>query len=381
MKLVFTIASLGAGGAERMLTELAAHFAQRGHEVVVATFCTPDAVDFYTLPSAVRRVHMGNPAPSRSALGKLAANLERIRCLRRLLKAECPDSVLSFMDTMNVTTILAAAGLRMRVVVAERSDPASNMMVPKMWRIGRRLTYRFADLVTAQTKGAADWLRAHCGGNVCVIPNALRELPPPTVPRETLVLSVGRLDANKGFDVVVDAFARVHQRFPAWRLAIVGDGPLRDTLAAQARLSGIESKVQWVGTTRQIEGWYARAGMLVQGSRLEGFPNVLLEGMGMGLAVVSTDCRSGPADLVQSGANGVLVPVDDASAMAEAMARLMGNESECQRLGGMALEVRHRYAPQVVLPLWEKALATSNAPKPLRTEGAGNASGSAAPRP
>lgn len=357
MRYVFVISTLGPGGAERVLAELATHFSRKGNDVSVATFEDVGVVDFYPLPPGVQRRFLGNPQASGHVLGKLAANFDRVLRLRRLLRELRPAAVLAFMDTANVTAILATIGLPIRVVASERTDPGSNTTLPRLWRHARRLTYRFADIVVAQTEGAAIWLRQHCHCAVRVIPNALRPLPQADQPRQPLLLTVGRLDRNKGVDVVLEAFGQVHQRFPAWRLAVVGDGPLRESLVALAQRVGIGAKIEWVGATREVETWYARASLLALGSRFEGFPNVLLEAMGMGLAVVSTDCRSGPADLVRHGHDGLLVPVDDVAAMAAAMETLMSDESERLRLGVAALEVRQRYAPNVVFPHWEAALA------------------------
>lgn len=357
MKAVLVIPTLDAGGAERAMTELAGFLAERGDDIVLATFEATGTQDFYAPHPAVRRVRLGNPQPAGSIAGKLAANWQRVQSLRRLLSAEKPAVLLGFMETANVLCLLAAAWLKLPVVVAERTDPAMHTAVPAAWRHGRRLLYRRATAIVAQTDAAASWLREHCGAAVHIIPNALRPLPPAGAARELLLLSVGRLEPVKGFDVLLRAFALVHSDFPAWQLAIVGEGAEGERLRALASALGLDQRVAWHGRTREIECWYARAAIVVQASRFEGFPNVVLEAMGMGAAVISTDCRSGPRELISSGNNGWLVPVDDEMALAGALRTLMADAGLRQRLGDAAMSVLQRFSTEHVLGQWRQLLA------------------------
>lgn len=370
MKVVLAIYSLGTGGAERAMVELAGHLRQRQWDVTVVTLeADPDAGDFYIVPKGVRRVRVPNAAARGGAWRKVQGNWRRIAALRGLLKDERPDVVLSFMETTNVTCLLAARGLGIPVVVAERTDPEMHLPhVPAPWRHGRRLMYRHAAAVTAQTEAAAAWLRRNCGVPVRVIPNALRRLPPCDGVREPLVLSVGRHVHEKGFDVLLHAFAQASIAHPDWRLAIVGNGPLRSKLQDQANALGIASRVEWPGTTQAIEVWYARAAIVAQASRFEGFPNVLLEAMGMGAAVISTDCRSGPREIISSGKNGLLVPVDDAAALALGLQRLITEPALRHDLGLRAQYVRAAYSEEHILERWRELLeaaAATNRRQPL----------------
>lgn len=355
--ILLVISTLGAGGAERALTELAAYLARRCARVIVATFDDEQAEDFYRVDYRVVRVKLGNPKPSTSLSGKVLANRRRVVALRRLIAAERPAVVLAFMEATAVLCLLAARSQRIPVVVAERTSPGLNTAVPLAWRAARWLLYRRARAVVAQTEYAAAWLREHCGVVAQVIPNAVREMPlAATSQREPLVLSVGRLSREKGFDVLLRAFAEARKSYPDWQLAIVGDGPLRDVLRSLAEDLGLGSAVQWVGLTGEVEKWYARASVAAQASRFEGFPNVILEAMATGLAVVSTDCRSGPRELISHGENGLLVPVDDAPALAQALRTLLADAPLRERLGSAATGVRDRFAADKVLVKWEVLL-------------------------
>jgi glycosyltransferase involved in cell wall biosynthesis len=174
--------------------------------------------------------------------------------------------------------------LNVHTVVSESIDPAANDQVEKFWILGRKMLYRHSDVVVAQTHHAAEWLTEHCKTKTCIIPNALRPLPEFNRIREYLVVTVARLDNQKGLDVLLQAFAHIATDFPKWRLVILGEGPERQALTALCKQLELTGKVDMPGRVMNVENWLARAGLVVQPSRFEGFPNAVLEAMGMGVA-------------------------------------------------------------------------------------------------
>jgi glycosyltransferase involved in cell wall biosynthesis len=294
--------------------------------------------------------------PRRGVLATLKTVMARVSALRSVLRREHPRVVLSFIAENNVMALLAARGGHWRIVVSERVQPAVDETLGLTWRVLRYLTYRQANCVVAQTQSAASWLRAHARVAAEVIPNALRELPASGVERESLVLAIGRLTRQKGFDLLLEAFARIRGEFPAWRLVILGQGPERQVLAAQCAALGLGDIVDMPGVERNVEGWLARAGVVVQPSRFEGFPNVILEAMGMGAAVVSADCEAGPAELIEDGVNGRLVPVEDVSGLAAALRELLASREKRERLGTAALAVRETYRTERIMNAWGAVL-------------------------
>jgi glycosyltransferase involved in cell wall biosynthesis len=359
------ISSLGAGGAERAMSELAGGLIEAGWRVTLATMTSPDAVDRYPLKDGVRRVHLGNPPPAGGLLGKLRANAVRIRRLRAAMRAFAPAVVVSFMESNNVLALLAARPLGLPVVVAERTDPSLHLPhVPAMWRWGRRRFYRRAAAVVAQTREAADWLQVECNCPATVLPNALRALPAPTAAREDWIVSAGRLEPVKGYDIVLAAFARVAPELDGWRLVIAGEGRLRKDLQDRAAALGITGRVDWLGHRDDVERVLERASVVALASRYEGFPNVLLESLGMGAAVVATECRSGPSEMIDHDVNGLLVPVDDVEAMAAGMRRLATDPSLRERFGVHARSVRDTYAAPIIMQRWVALLTSAAALRP-----------------
>jgi len=355
--VLLVTANLDAGGSERQLAGMANYWAAHGVRVTVVSWNKPDSADFYSLDPRVRRRHL-HAASAGGTLGTLISTLRRIFRLRRLIGAERPDAIISFITESNVLTLLAGMGLKTRIVVSERAHPALDLGVPRPWRLLRTFLYSSAAEVVAQTRETAGWIEQHCGARTRVIPNALRALPPvPSGGRQPLIVAVGRLVTQKGFDLLLAAFARIAVEFPEWRLVIIGEGPERASLLEQRDRLGLAGRAELIGRSDAVESWMAQAGLVVQPSRFEGFPNVVLEAMGMGAAVVSANCLAGPADLIRDGVNGRLVPVEDIEALAEAMRTLLAEPEMRVRLGREALAVRDRFREERVMALWSDYLA------------------------
>lgn len=368
--VLMVTASLEGGGAERVMSNMASYWAARGWRVQLATFSSSRIADFYPLAAAVERVWLDADALAAAPASRWRSNLTRVLKLRRLVRTSKPDVVLSFIDVPNVLTILATRGLGRRLVVSERHDPGETeengryegaYVLGRPWRILRRRIYRWSDLVIAVNSGAAEWLGRECRAAVEVIPNPLRELPLPSAAREDLVLGVGRLAMQKGFDLLLRAFDQVAGGFPRWRLVILGNGPeharLQELRAGLASRDRIEIK----GAVTDVESWMARAGLIVLPSRFEAYGNAILESLGMGAAVISTACGGTPS-FMTDGVNGRLVPVEDLGALVRAMAELMADPERRRRLGEQALKVRETNRQELIMRKWEQCLFPGGAP-------------------
>jgi len=358
--LVF-IHSLHGGGAERVAAELSSWWAQAGRHVTLVTQEGADS-DAYPLDPAVERVVLDTAGASGGGLAGLLANLRRLRALRACLKRARPDVVLGMMTTASVLAVLAATGLPCRVIATEHTHPPSQQL-GAMWLRLRRWAYPRAARVVALTRGTAQWLAEHVpGSRLAVIPNPvhwpLREAGPALAPppREAgpLLLAVGRLHPDKGFDVLLRAYAQLAPAHPDWRLAILGEGGERAALQAQAEALGIADRVDMPGRAGNVGDWYARADLYVLSSRVEGLSNTLLESLASGVAAVAFDCETGPREIVRDGEDGVLVrPVQDPAALAQALSRLMSDPQARARMAARAVDVRERFAPGRILARWQ----------------------------
>lgn len=355
------VSSLGGGGGERILLDLAGGWVGRGHEVTIVTLSTP-STDAYPVPAGVTRVALDAMG---SDGGRLLAPLRlwrRIRQIRRALVATAPDVVVGFMVPTTVLALRAARGLGVATFAYELVDPQmERVQAPYGWL--RRRTYPHATAVLAQTPRAKAALEALAPGcRVVVVPGfvppfVLGAERPELADGPPVFLAVGRLTPQKGFDLLLQAFARVAPALPDWTLRVLGSGPAAAELASLAVALGVGDRVEWIPRHPAPWSFATRSSIFVLSSRYEGFPNVLLEAMAVGLPPIAFDCPSGPAEIVESGCNGVLVRCGDVEALARALQDLAGNPVRREALAAAAWAgVRQRWTLGRALDAWEKLL-------------------------
>jgi GalNAc-alpha-(1->4)-GalNAc-alpha-(1->3)-diNAcBac-PP-undecaprenol alpha-1,4-N-acetyl-D-galactosaminyltransferase len=420
--LAFVIAHLGPGGAQRVAANAANALVERGFDVhVIITKYRPDAyvVDprvtvHSNLPRAaasfdadIAEENSADPTPATStndatgakrververvglvtgyikpnvppvmfdfAVRVLSPVLPAIRLaratislrrqalwLRGKIKIVEPDAVLSFLTQTNILTVLATRGLDTHVVISERNDPRLQRHRPRVEFL-RRVVYRWADVVTANSKGAMTALESFVPKEkLAFLPNPLAAAPSSETASfaAPTVITVGRLVEQKGIDVLLAAWATVAAALPDWRLALVGDGPLGSELKEQARKLGVADSIDWVGHVSDPYPLLRGAQFFVMTSRFEGTPNALLEAMACGLPAVVSDASPGPCELIGSGddAAGLIVPVEDAGATAEAIIRLARGETLRRRFGLAARERARAHDPDHAIDVWLKLL-------------------------
>ena len=366
MKLLIFIHSLSAGGAERVTANLANYWADMGWALTIVTM-TGRERDFYELHPDIRRIALRVDADSVNTFAAIRHNLRRVRVLRAVLRREKPDVALGMMSTANCLLSIASMGAGIPAIGSERSYPPL-LPLHWFWSVMQRLTYPLASCVVAQTGIVGEWLEKYCpGSRVKVIPNPVvwpLPLNKPIVdprawiaPDRKALLAVGRLGPEKGFDLLLDAFASMVKDFPDWDLVILGKGPEREALEAKRTVLGLEGRVFMPGRAGNVGAWYDRADLYVMTSDYEGFPNTLLEAMAHGLPAVSFDCETGPREMIRHEVNGLLVPpVKGYQGLASALRCLMRNDALLSRMGEAACEVRERFSMETVREFWAEAL-------------------------
>jgi glycosyltransferase involved in cell wall biosynthesis len=207
-----------------------------------------------------------------------------------------------------------------------------------------------------QTEGARSFY-PKLNKHVRIIPNpVLVEKDIPSVPpqfRRSCIVSVGRLQRRKGFDVLIDAFARVHRELPEYKLYIYGEGEERLALEAQIAAAGLQEAVFLPGIAIQILKKNRDIKLFVMPSRSEGIPNVLIEAMSEGIPCVSADCSPGGARLLLGDSyGGLLVPPDNADAMAEAMLKMLMNNEMAEQFAQRAQKSLSRFAVENIAEIW-----------------------------
>lgn len=353
-KVLIVISGLGAGGAERVASTMANYWAGRGRRVGLMTLASLQE-DHYQLDAAVTRLSLDIIWPSRNSWHGLKSNLRRVRMIRQAILDFDPDLVVSFIERTNVLVIGALLFSEIPVIVSERIDPRY-YTVDWVRRIARRVLYPLAESVVVQTNSVAVWgRRVTSARRVSIIANPLGSLPeaPPYEDRPRQMLAVGRLTEQKGFDVLICAFAASQLRKDGWTLTILGEGPQRGALENLVERCGLSAQVSLPGVEPAPWRRLQRSRLFVLSSRYEGFPNALLEAMAMGCACISTDCPSGPGEVINHGDDGILIAVDDVDGLTSALNDLGGDTDMALQLSECALRVRERFAIERIMADWD----------------------------
>jgi GalNAc-alpha-(1->4)-GalNAc-alpha-(1->3)-diNAcBac-PP-undecaprenol alpha-1,4-N-acetyl-D-galactosaminyltransferase len=333
LRFFLIIPSLRVGGAERVMSVLANRLAELNHEVHIVLLLNDAA--FYSIDSRVQ-IHKLN-FENKGRVAKVISELRTFFQLRKLIKSEQPQVVLSFMTKYNLLTLFATRFLNTKVFVSDRSNPKK--VLPTAVRLLRKLLYRRATGIIAQTQLAKKLLAAETQQkNIEVIHNPLNEMNfSHSAPREKVVLNVGRLVATKGQLRLIEEFAKI----PAseWRLLILGDGPMKGDLQAKIKELNLEERVILQGAVSNVNEYLQKAGIFVFSSFSEGFPNSLAEAMYAGLPCISFDCDAGPKEIIQTMHNGILVEVGDFEHLRSEMERLIMSEQLRKDLAAEAVKI------------------------------------------
>lgn len=359
--LAFYVPSLTVGGAERVTVTIANGLAEQGYNVDLLVSFSEGAFK-KEVCDAVRLIDL--ETPSIPGIGIGAA----VPALRRYIKTESPSMIFSQMTYAN-DICLVAHGLAGSDAVAVPTihNTLGVQEAPKEkfveWLAGQ-LSSR-ADQFVAVSEGAAESIVEHVGvapEDVTVLHNPIpvEEIRMQSrepidhkwldVPEYEVVLGVGRLEPQKNFSLFLEAFRRVHEARPQTRAIIVGQGSERDELEQLTRDLGISEKVSFAGYVDNPYGYMAGASVLAMSSVHEGLPTVLIEALACGCPVVSTDCPSGPYEILEGGEIGPLVPVGDDIALADAICATLEQPPETGRLVDRARD----FAPEAVLQDYEE---------------------------
>ena len=374
----------GRGGTIRTTLSMAGALAERGHDVEVASVVQRRAQPFFPVPPGVRLVSLTGIRPRRSRPGtpvnalrwgtrvalrrtrsrlahprdKRCADwtLAHDRAVSRYVRAQKDCVVIATRLTLNLA--LATLRIERQVAVAAEHNHLTGDAVLRAELADR---FRRVDALAVLTEGDAAAYRSVLGEAcpVAVMPNAL---PLGTPLRRSplsapVAVAAGLLTRRKGFDVLVDAWRTVAEARPDWRLRIYGAGEEHAALQQQVEQAGLTDVVSLEGFEPDLATRLDEASLFVLSSRREGMPMVVIEAMAAGLPIVAADCPTGPAELLDGGRCGVLVPVGDSAALAEGILRVVTDPAEQRRLADAAEARASAFDLSATAARWESLFA------------------------
>lgn len=355
-RIALFISSLQKGGSERVMVNLAEYFHEKKYDVILVTQYKKE--NEYSISPEIRRVY-SEPEEHELQNGRIKNFCVRYRTLRNIWKAYKPDVILSFLGKNNLMAVITAAFLPLKVAVSVRGEPTMEYEGKWMQFIAK-FVFRFADGVALQTQRACEFFPKAVRNKSKILSNPLnpqflhRAL---CEERDNLITAVGRLDDNKNHAMLIHAFAKIAEEYPAMKLVIYGEGELRPSLESLIVEKGLEDRISLPGSINDVADRICKARIFALTSNTEGMPNSVMEAMALGVAVVATDCPcGGPAELIEDGVNGLLVPVGDAYALADAFRRILEDRDFEKKLGENAMQIARRLSPEKVNQEWEEFL-------------------------
>jgi GalNAc-alpha-(1->4)-GalNAc-alpha-(1->3)-diNAcBac-PP-undecaprenol alpha-1,4-N-acetyl-D-galactosaminyltransferase len=356
-----------AGGVERMAVNIMNAMVERGHDVTLFTWDLADADAFFPMNDSIRWYRLNAGHAGRKAGTVL--RFKRLRKFRALVRSWRPDVAIGFQHGAWLFADVGLLGLRIPAVLAERNAPARFDHTREGRR--RRLvlqSMRRAAAITVQCAGYVERYPPYLRSRITVIPNPVypaEGFASPGADREQrTLLSVGRLSYQKNYPVLVEAFARVADEFPDWRLKIVGEGEDRAAIEGAVDARGLQGRVHLDGATSDVSSEYRSADLFCLPSRFEGFPNTLAEAMAHGLPGVGFAGCAGIDELITPGRNGRLAEGNgDPESLARALGALMGDATQRARLGEAARDIVRRYEPKEIYDTWDRLFREVQPPR------------------
>lgn len=355
-KFVFYVNSLIKAGAQRVIINLTESLLSKGHQVVIVT--TTIYEPEYDLPAGAKRI-FPDITKEEMSNSRILNFQRRFLKLRNVWKTEKPDVIVSFIGKYNFMAILTAWGLHIPVVASVRGEPREEYY-NKMQEILAKTLMGKADGLVLQTPDAKAYFPKWIQKKAVILENPLNPEfidEYDTGERENKIVSVGRIDSNKNQKLIVDAFHRIAEEIPDVKLVLYGDGEGKKVLEDYVQKSPYKERIFLPGAVSDVKNQIRKSKLFVLSSNTEGMPNALMEALALGIPCVSTDCPcGGPRMLMEGKENGILVPVGDAKAMANAMKTILSDDELWKKYSANAYTITQSQHPDEVNNKWENYL-------------------------
>ncbi len=350
---MFITSSMSSGGAERVISILSKKFIKNNYDVIIfTTFTGQGSLDFYKLDPKVKRISLKNYC-------KKSVNFidffKKFFIFKKVVEDNKPDFIISFTSYINILSLISLNGLKIPIIVSERVNPYKHK-INFFLKILRPFIYKFAKKVICQTTDLTRKIKKNWYlKNVVTIENPLFEKIPKInqwCRRKNIVLSVGRLENQKGHDMLIQAWSMLKNKND-WKLLIIGKGTQKKKLISMIKSLDLTKEVQIKSPVKNIWKEYNKSKIFILSSRYEGYPNVLIEAMAMGNAVISTDCKTGPREIIKK--NGILTEVKTKS-IYKGLQLLMFDQKKQKYFSAKNLYTRKKFNSDKIFIKWRKII-------------------------
>ncbi len=329
MNIVFLVVNLGCGGVERTVSYLSRYFAEHGHTTSI--ICISGEV-FYNIDEKVNLINLNISSTIKGRVDRYKKILLRMMKTNKAVKQTKPDCLVCLDAEMIRYVGFQHKFGRFKLLTSERTNP---LMHSEKQRLSKFKSYRKSDGIVFQSERARLCFPSDIASKGIVIPNAVGnelvfQAVAPTERRKAIT-AVGRLRDQKDYPTLIRAFALVRQRHPEFVLEIFGEGLDEADLIKMTNDMGLQDSVLFKGVAKDAVLHVASSACYVLSSIYEGMPNSLMEALAVGTPSVSTDCAFGPSELIRNGENGILVPVGDVDALADAICKMIEDKEFAER--------------------------------------------------
>ncbi len=353
MHIAFLILSMeGKGGTERITSLVSSGLHKQGYEVSVISCRNGDGISTYSVDDGVALLSLHGEKHSNPVLRKAACQRE----LMSIVKSRKIDVLVAVEVALYNYLLPIQLFMKTTCIAWEHSncfwEPDAGV------KYGRRLAAKHADCVVVIGKNDLKNYRDKYSKikQITCIYNPLSLDRKKTSPlSEKRVLALGRLEYEKGFDMLIRAWAEVEPQAPDWTLNIYGEGSLRGELEQEIRDLSLKH-VFLPGHTTDVEGVMCDSSLFVLSSRRDGFVTVLLEAQANGPPCVTFNCKGGPAEIIDDGVNGILVPPEDVGGLARGLLRLINDPERLQGYATQSQKDLDRFSPDIVIGQWDELI-------------------------
>lgn len=329
-KVLIAAGCLSGGGAERVASVWAGQLAERGYDVSI--FIYSHKGDEYPLSHMVKVYSCANTANEYVSKSLFT----RYKEIRQIIKSIKPDYIIPFLFSIQSWMFITSVGLRIKRIETLRINPwATYANMPIVKRLFQRVFYNTSYRIILQASDQKPWFSKRNQKKCVLIPNPISDIYNNSYREEISTqvvnfIAAGRIDPQKNYPMMIDAFAKAVKQYPNIRLQIFGKGDTDYTQMLQNKINSLEmqNNIFLMGRSATIHEEYKKNDVFLMSSDYEGLPNALMEAMASRLICISTDCKTGPCDLINEGVNGYMVPVGDSNALADTIIKVINMSHE-----------------------------------------------------